>query len=79
VTSSKLEPQIHQHDFIAVPSIFSLLAFSYCFGSTEKENRERDERESRKREARERKRRREAEKGDNTVRWFVTERQRIRI
>jgi hypothetical protein len=68
VTSSKLEPQIHQHDFIVVPSIFSLLAFSYCFGSTEKKDRERDERESRKREGRERRRRREAEKEDNIVR-----------
>ena len=54
MTSSKLEPQIHQHDFIVVPSIFSLLAFSYCFGSTEKNDRERETREKVERERRER-------------------------
>ena len=54
MTSSKLEPQIHQHDVIAVPSIFSLLAFSYCFGSTKKEDGERETREKVERERRER-------------------------
>ena len=62
--------------FIAVPSVFSL--FWPCLIALGP-LRKKIEREVREKEDRERKRRREAEKGDNTIRWFVTKRQRIRI